>query len=355
MHLDEYLLSLREADATTLNATTRVGATDHGQAAGHGFQQELLWSEQLRLHLRDADARGLLRLQFVTEKHYSELLEKETDRHRQDQMLSLAYARVVEFQFLRNEPDMGFSAGERRFVLGIAKRIRRQAAGEPRILEIGCGAGSLLSSLADEGFRRIAGLDLAPGAVDRARERLRVHGLSGNVRQGTPDDLVREGLSDSYDLILACDVIEHVPPARVREFLADVHRLLGANGTFVVITPNALSGPHDVTRHFRPAGAPPEGLHLREYRLGELAGLLEDAGYHQLGAAYPWPSPRPVHHWWLGRAGMRGKLTLEPLLARLPAAVRAAIIRSLFYAGVVARKVEWPPANDSAASSPSID
>jgi hypothetical protein len=52
--------------------------------------------------------------------------------------------------------------------------------------------------------------------------------------------------------------------------------VLKPGGTYFCITPNRLSGPHDVSRDFDDEAT---GLHLREYTATELGRILRDAGF----------------------------------------------------------------------------
>jgi hypothetical protein len=83
-------------------------------------------------------------------------------------------------------------------------------------------------------------------------------------------------------VVYSNDVFEHLHPDDLAAHLADAYRILVPRGPYVGITPNRRFGPHDVSKHFLPQGAEPEGLHLREYTTVELARAFRDAGYERV-------------------------------------------------------------------------
>jgi hypothetical protein len=50
---------------------------------------------------------------------------------------------------------------------------------------------------------------------------------------------------------------------------------------YICITPNRLSGPHDISQHF---DAVATGFHLKEYTVGELTGLFRAVGFRRVEA-----------------------------------------------------------------------
>jgi hypothetical protein len=136
-----------------------------------------------------------------------------------------------------------------------------------------------------------------------------------------------------------CDVVEHVPPERVAEFLRTVRVLLRPGGILIVVTPNALTGPHDVTRHFQPPGTPPQGLHLREYTLRQLVELLQSVGFGSFLAPGPMAWAWPVWPARLGRGSAMVKPRLEPLISAMAFPVRSVLVDLLYYSALVARPI----------------
>jgi SAM-dependent methyltransferase len=88
------------------------------------------------------------------------------------------------------------------------------------------------------------------------------------------------GLTD-LDVVYSNDVAEHLHPEDFADHSRAVLDALKPGGLYICVTPNRLSGPHDISMHFTDA---PEGFHLREYTLTELAAALRDAGFRRVRA-----------------------------------------------------------------------
>ena len=100
-------------------------------------------------------------------------------------------------------------------------------AGAPRVLEIGCGGGYLLSYLRRRGFR-VVGIDPSPVAA-REAARLEIEVMPGFYPTVRPDARV--------DAVFHYDVLEHV--ADPVAFLAAHHHDLAAGGVLLIAVPDA--------------------------------------------------------------------------------------------------------------------
>lgn len=114
----------------------------------------------------------------------------------------------------------------------------REHAGEGRLrlLDVGCGLGRFVASLPDERWER-HGTDLSAYAVEHDRERW--PGI--DFRQAGATD--RPFADDTFDVITAFDVIEHVPD--LTAVAAAVTAMLRPGGVFAFVVPvyDGLSGP----------------------------------------------------------------------------------------------------------------
>ncbi len=82
------------------------------------------------------------------------------------------------------------------------ERVLRYVGPGARILELGCGSGSLTYLLGQAGFDAV-GLEMAPAAIELARDRFGVEVVQGPLE-------VAE-LTGSFDAVVAIDVLEHLP------------------------------------------------------------------------------------------------------------------------------------------------
>lgn len=99
-----------------------------------------------------------------------------------------------------------------------------------RALEIGCGYGYASELLAERGFNVLA-TDISTHAIDRAREEVRVPSIEFAVWDASTE--LRE---DSFDFIMALEVIEHLPDPEAA--LRNWAGLLRPHGVLVCTTPN---------------------------------------------------------------------------------------------------------------------
>jgi len=146
-----------------------------------------------------------------------------------------------------------------------------------RVLEVGCGQGSLLSQLRGSfPSAYFHGIDLSADAVALANAK----GL--NVRQGGLDTLAGE----EYDIIIAFGVLEHVPNPRT--FLAQVHELLSEEGEAIVGQPMQNVPSYDV--FFVD--------HLHHFTTDHVRYLAETVGFAEIGISAGHPSIQnfSLHH-----------------------------------------------------------
>lgn len=334
-----YIVDDTELWALIKVADEELRSTASGRGTRIKFDENRAWPGKLGVLLQESLIEELLEVQFAIERHYAGQINAAKDHMEQDELIALAYLRTVRLQFERQEPDMGFTSREFRFVTAAIGHHRGSRPEEPNILEVGCGAGSLLASLAESGHRRLAGVDLALPAVEKANRRLDPYGLAGRVRQATAGDLLEAGHGQAFDVILLCDVLEHIPRDRAGSLLAEARQLLRDGGTLITVTPNAFTGPHDVTRHFRPGGSAPEGLHIHEYVLGELTGLLARAGFgHFTGMRLRNCLPG-TGQMRLGSSSVRFRMAMERAFPYMPMFLTRATVDRLYFSALCARSV----------------
>ena len=137
---------------------------------------------------------------------------------------------------------------------------------ESRLLDAGCGTGRNLVEFGKLG--PATGMDPSEEAVEYCRRR----GLE-NVRCGVLESLPFD--ASTFDVLLACDVLEHVYEDSVA--LNELFRVADT-GAFLVITAPAyrwMWTEHDVQLH-----------HFRRYTLGDLKRRVSKAGWTTVHSTY---------------------------------------------------------------------
>jgi SAM-dependent methyltransferase len=85
----------------------------------------------------------------------------------------------------------------------------------------------------------------------------------------------------SVDIVYSNQMMEHLHPEDALEQLAAIQRVLRPGGVYVCITPNGLTGPHDISCGFDPE---PTGFHLKEYSASDLDELFRSVGFRDVHA-----------------------------------------------------------------------
>lgn len=119
---------------------------------------------------------------------------------------------------------------EARYFGWLLDRVRGAAAGPCRVLEIGFGNGQFLGFVKDRGCQ-VSGVEIEPELLRRAA-------ALGVPAYASLDDLAADA---RFDLIVAFDVLEHVPQDVLPDFLKTIMGHLAAGGIAVCRVPNGES------------------------------------------------------------------------------------------------------------------
>ena len=85
--------------------------------------------------------------------------------------------------------------------------------------------------------------------------------------------------ANSVDVAYSNQLMEHLHPDDAFEQLQNIYSALAPGGTYICITPNRLSGPHDVSQYFDKVAT---CFHLKEYTTTELSSLFRRVGFSRV-------------------------------------------------------------------------
>jgi SAM-dependent methyltransferase len=164
-----------------------------------------------------------------------------------------------------------------------------------RLLEYGCGSGSLLLNLAlQERFTDVWGVDISPKALTKVQDswnRMSYNSLRSKVKLCQPDNDSLHFLdASSFDLLISVATIEHVlNPYLV---LDELYRLARPGATLICSVPNYAylkhrvqllfgiqprTGTDEPVRNWRVEGW--DGMHLHTFTKSSFTTLLLDCGW----------------------------------------------------------------------------
>ena len=103
---------------------------------------------------------------------------------------------------------------------------------EDRILEIGCGIGSVVYKLSSKGHN-IAGIDISGEAIEHGRKKYGAIRLEVQAAETLPYE------DESFDVVLSFDLFEHI--AEIDKHISEVMRVLRPGGYYLFQTPNKYS------------------------------------------------------------------------------------------------------------------
>lgn len=150
------------------------------------------------------------------------------------------------------------------------KLLRGYLRPDVTYLEVGPGDCALAKAVAQR-VRKVY-------AVDVSNEIAAGIKLPENLELAISDGCTIPVPEGSVDVAYSDQLMEHLHTDDAREQLGNIYRALTPGGVYICITPNRLTGPHDVSRYFDEVAT---GFHLREYTVGELTKMFRAAGFRK--------------------------------------------------------------------------
>ncbi len=147
-------------------------------------------------------------------------------------------------------------------------RIRIAASFIPKnkkkLLDIGAGVGLIEEYIEKQGLNlEVEGIDISDQSIKLLKKRFK-----GKFRKGSIYDTLYE--KETFDTVLALEVLEHIPPVKIFDILKKIHRFLKPRGCFIGSIPlNEKLWSMSLN----------ENSHLREYSLDVIKKELELSGF----------------------------------------------------------------------------
>jgi SAM-dependent methyltransferase len=153
------------------------------------------------------------------------------------------------------------------------RHLDRYLAHDSVFLEVGAGDCAL--------SRAVAARVIKAYAIDVSTEITSTVPRHPNLEIIVTDGLTLPVDDGSVTVAYSTQVLEHLHPDDAFDHLRQVYTALAPDGRYICITPNRLTGPHDISKYFDVVA---KGFHLREYTLVELGNMMREAGFERVEA-----------------------------------------------------------------------
>lgn len=181
-------------------------------------------------------AKELISMRYLSHKRslskmaLAQLVIEETDDPEESEAVNNSTEEEVERPLSLNEQRMN----------SVVQALKEYGA--RRVIDLGCGEGRLLRLLLEHReFEQITGVDVAPGVLEKAHDRLRLDRMPEKKRariQLLQGSLVyRDDRLKGYDAATCIEVIEHLDPPRIPAFERTLFEQ-ARPGLVIVTTPN---------------------------------------------------------------------------------------------------------------------
>ena len=229
--------------------------------------------------------------------------------------------------------SMGMDVRYKRFVLDLLASQRVQGI-DGGVFELGFGAGIFLQAASEAGHR-VGGLEVSSQLFEESKSKL-PESCHRNLWLGDFCSIDFCEQQSSYSLAYWNDVFEHVPVDEISDYLQKLCGLLKPGGKLVTITPNWHMRPSDVTVLLKPQRTEAIGFHLKEYTLGEVRGLLLNAGFQSVHTPFFISPGRFYYSNFFDMTFLKSQL--EPLLEYLPVGLAIQMCRRFGFSCTIATK-----------------
>jgi len=220
-----------------------------------------------------------------------------------------------------------------RQALALSQFVTKQSI----FLEVGPGDCALAMKMAER-VAKVYAVDVSAEITKRAK-------LPANFELILSDGSSVPVPANSVDVAYSDQVMEHLHPDDALEQLGNIWRALKPGGIYICVTPNRLTGPHDISRYFT---EDPTGFHLKEYSTTDLVNVLKSAGFRKVEVPVPakgrfLPIPcLPLHATRHLVVPSLPAMALESVLERLPRKTSRNIAKKFYvrwlYSRVLATK-----------------
>jgi len=140
-----------------------------------------------------------------------------------------------------------------------------------KIIDLGCGTGSLVSGLKNSGYKNVYGIDVSLENIEQGKL------ADLDINQAEIIDFLDQSIENNkhYDVVFLMDVLEHLDDDELYDVVDKVRQVLSSNGIFIIKTINAESIISGMGRYM-------DITHERSFTSHSMKELMSAFGYKEL-------------------------------------------------------------------------
>lgn len=218
---------------------------------------------------------------FYLENYYHKLLLNEENAAKREILYDEFYSNLL--QFYGRTAEINHSLIEK-----IASKdpqvtlFERELRGKS-IIDFGCGEGFFLMNILNKlPHKELRGVDVfIPDSL-----------LNHPHIEFKPAGVINYQTEEKFEVSFSDNVIEHLAPLDLKNHLKSVYDSLIPGGKFILVMPNRLFGPNDVTRILDNSSSgktPAQGGHLNESTYTDMIDALTEVGFGNFETVLPIP------------------------------------------------------------------
>ena len=222
----------------------------------------------------------ILKEAFNIENYFHKLLINEKSDIVREKLYRDFYKKLLSFY--------GRTGNEENQKINISKKNRQvilfgAELKNKSVIDFGCGEGSFLMNIQKNiPYKNLLGVDIfIPDSLKRNKK---IEFISSSI--------INFKTENKFDVAFSDNVLEHLSVLDYKQHLKSVYNSLNPGGKFILILPNRLFGPGDITRIIDNSSSGKtlaQGGHLNESTYNEMASFLKKTGFINFQSVLPIP------------------------------------------------------------------
>lgn len=214
---------------------------------------------------------------YKIEKKFHEKILNEDDPQKRKALYQEVYHKVHPIYEKGRFRKIEGSTADRKVMV-----FKKELQGKS-IIDLGCGKGEFLRSIATNiEHKELVGVDI--DAPELALNHQNIRFISA--------DIIDFNFDKKFDIVFSDNVFEHIALPDIPSHITSIKKVMNYEGKLIIIMPNRLFGPHDVTRiidcsYSNKISA--QGTHLNESTYSEMITILKKSGFKHFKVIVPFP------------------------------------------------------------------